>query len=98
MIHLGHRHAERGQDHDVPGVDVRIARDGVLFLGQDADVHRLHAHVHVGVVDDLARQEDAAVRELLARLVRVLDGAVDAVAAKPNSRARRSSRSPARAT
>src|SRR5439155_16351336 len=35
---------------------------------------------YVGIVDDLAHQEQAAIRELGPRLVRVLDGAVHAVA------------------
>src|SRR5690606_40519091 len=39
-----------------------------------------HALVDVRVVDDLADEEDAAVRELVCGLVRVLDGAVHAVA------------------
>ena len=36
--------------------------------------------VDIGIVDDLARQEDARVRKALARLVRVVDRAVDPVA------------------
>ena len=40
----------------------------------------LEAAVDVGVVDDLARQEHAAIGKLAARLVGVVDGAIDAVA------------------
>jgi hypothetical protein len=65
---------------DVARQDPGVALGRVLRVGQDADVHVLDARVDVGVVDDLPRQEDAPVRELLARLVRVLDRAVDAVA------------------
>ena len=36
--------------------------------------------VHVRVVDDFAGQEHAAIGKPLARLVRVVDGAIDAVA------------------
>ena len=40
----------------------------------------LDAAVDVGVVDDLAGQEHAAIGKLAARLVGVVDGAIDAVA------------------
>ena len=49
-------------------------------IGQEADALRAQLVVDVRVVDDLAGQEDAPVREALARLIGVVDGAVDAVA------------------
>ena len=58
----------------------RVPILGAAVVGQDADPERLDAAVHLGVVDDLAGEEDPAVRELLPRLVGVLHRAVDAVA------------------
>src|SRR5687768_16477848 len=43
------------------------------------NAHGLDARVDVGVVNDFARQEDAAIGKLAARLIRVVDGAIDAV-------------------
>jgi hypothetical protein len=80
VLELAHRHPEGRQDHDVGLVDGRVALVRLLLVLQDHDPERFDASVDLGVVDDLAREEDAPVRELLARLVRVLDGAVDPVA------------------
>ena len=79
-LEVADRHAERGEDHHV----VRSHRGEVELAARGA-VEALHAHgmelgIDVGVVDDLAHQEQAAVRKLGARLVGVLDRAVDAVA------------------
>ena len=49
-------------------------------VGEEADAGRAQPIVHVRVVDDLAGQEDVAPGEPPARLVGVVDGAVDAVA------------------
>src|SRR5688572_32108558 len=43
------------------------------------NAHGLDARVDVGVVNDFARQEDAAIGKLAARLIGVIDGAIDAV-------------------
>ena len=80
VLHLGHRDAERRQDHDVRLLDAGVALFGGVFVVGDPDPERLDPPVDLRVVDDLAREEDAAVRELLARFVGVLDRAVDAVA------------------
>jgi hypothetical protein len=79
-LHLRHGNPERGQDHHVGALDFFVALGGLSGLGEDADAHGLDAPVHVGVVDDLTREEHPPVGKLLACLVRVLDGAVDAVA------------------
>ena len=68
--------AERRQDHHVVR---RHASNDFAGIAREADAHRPHAVVHVGVVDDLAGQEDAAVGKA-ARLIGVVDRAVDAVA------------------
>ena len=73
-------HAEGGDDDDV----VRADRGQVIGSGpaggQEADPHLGQLAVHARVVDDLARQPDPAVGEAVARLVGVLDRAIDAVA------------------
>ena len=76
---LEHRdgHAERGQDDDVRGAE---AIDGVNLVAQETDALGAQVFVHVRVVDDFAREEHLAVRKSLARLVRVIDRAVHAVA------------------
>jgi hypothetical protein len=80
VLHLRDGDAERGQDHDVAGGHRRVAGGRIRSVGKQADPHPLQASVHVGVVDDLAGEEDAPVGELLPRLVGVLDRALDAVA------------------
>ena len=67
---------EHGFDPITPAVGNFLFVD----VGEDADAHALQARVDLGVVDDLAGKEDAAVGELLARPVRVLHRAVHAVA------------------
>ncbi len=79
-LHLHHRHPEGGQDHHVLRRHLGVAPVMVGGLGQDADPQALDAAVHVGVVDDLAGEEDPAVGELLAGLVGVLHRPVDPVA------------------
>ena len=53
-----------------------------VFVGiaQKADALRAQLIVDVRVVDDLAGQKDVAVGKALARLIGVVDGAIDAVA------------------
>ena len=70
--------AERRQDHHVVGAERDRCSSGVV--GQEADPHRPQLLVDVRVVDDFAGQEHAAVGKALAGLVRVVDGAIDAVA------------------
>ena len=54
---------------------------GVLAgVGEEPDPHRPQLVVDVRVVDDFAGEEDVAIGEALARLVGVVDRAVDAVA------------------
>ena len=55
------------------GVD-RLGR-----VAQEPDAHRAQLIVDVRVVDDFAGQEHAAIGKALARLVGVVDGAIDAV-------------------
>jgi hypothetical protein len=74
---LADRHAEGGQDDDVVLPERRAI---FAWIRQDADAARTELIVDVRVVDDLAGQENALVRKLLARLVRVVDRAIDAVA------------------
>ncbi len=76
-LQIADRHAERRQDHDVlrpepRGIFVRVA--------QEADAGRAQLVVDVRVVDDFAGQEHLAIREARARLIRVVDRAIDAVA------------------
>jgi len=74
---LRHGHTKGGQDDDV----VRPERRAILArIGQEPDAPRPQLIVDVGIVDDFAGQEDALVRKLLARLVRIVDRAIDAVA------------------
>src|SRR6185437_15615139 len=78
-LEVFHSHAERGHEHDVSCNDVREIEFSAL-----GTVEKLHAHgtelgVDVGIVDDLADQEDPRVGELGAGLVGVFDRAVDAV-------------------
>ena len=69
--------AERRQDHDVVLAEASIA---VAVVAQERDPHGPQLLVHVRVVDDFAGEEHAAVGKALARLIRVVDGAIDAVA------------------
>jgi hypothetical protein len=73
------RHAERRKNHDVVGLEAPEVEDAV-GRQENLDPHLAEAGVDVRVVDDLADEEQASVRELAASLVRVLDGALDAVA------------------
>ncbi len=77
LLELGDRDTECREDHHVvgPGVIQAFRR-----LAQKADAHRPQLVVDVRVVNDLAGQEHAAFGKPLARLIRVVDGAVDAVA------------------
>ena len=69
--------AERRQDHDV----VRRQRvERFTRVGEEADALRAKLVVDVRVVDDFAGQEHRAIGKALARLVRVVHGAIDAVA------------------
>ena len=76
-LHVGRRDAERRQDDDILGVE-----RGAIGIGIAEELNPLGAQaiVDVRVVDDFAGQEDAAVGKPLTRLVRVVDGAIDAVA------------------
>ncbi len=71
------RDAERGQDDDIVSAE---PIDRFTGIGEEADAHRPQLLVDVRVVDDLAGQVHAAIGKALARLIRVVDGAVDAVA------------------
>ena len=72
-----HRHAERGNDADIRGIE---AVDRVAEVVEETHAGRTQPAVDVRVVNDLAGQEDAPVREPMPCLIRVVDGAVDAVA------------------
>ena len=74
-----HRHgdAECRQDDDVIGSDGVLALAGVA---QEPDAGVPQPVVDPRVVDDLAGEVDGPFRETAARLVRVVDGPVDAVA------------------
>ena len=47
---------------------------------EEGDPHRLEFGVHVRVMDDFTRQIDGTIRELLSRLIGVVDRALDSVA------------------
>ena len=69
--------SECWKDHDV----VRRQRvERFTRIAEEADSLRADLIVDVRVVDDFAGQKDAAIGKALARLVRVVDGAIDAVA------------------
>ena len=76
-LHLGRRHAERRQHHHVVGAERRTCLVGVA---QELDALAAEAIVDVRVVDDFARQEHAAIGKSLARLIGIVDSAIDAVA------------------
>ena len=59
------------------GVSASIDSPGI---GQEADALGAQLVVDVRVVDDLAGQVDGTIGKPLARLIRVVDGAIDAVA------------------
>src|SRR5206468_5800418 len=70
------RDAERGEDDDVLS---RESIDGARIVAQELHAHRPQLLVDVGVVDDLAGQQHAPIRKPLARLIGVVDRAIDAV-------------------
>src|SRR5688572_24346386 len=79
LVEVVNRDAERGEDHHVlrrhrAEIELTVSRL------EDLDAHFPQACVHVRVVDDLAHQINAAVRELAARLIRVFHGALDPIA------------------
>src|SRR5688572_8821576 len=76
---LGHADAERGEDHDIAGGNLTEALHWIVRVGEDLNPHRLDALVDVRIVDNLARQKYPPIGELPARLIRVIDGAIDAV-------------------
>ncbi len=80
VLELGHADAEGRHDHDIAGGDVAKARHRVARVVENFDAHVAQALVDVGVVDDFAGQEHAAVGKLPAGLVGVVHRAVDAVA------------------
>ena len=65
-----------------------------IGVAQELDALGAQPVVDVRVVDDLAGQEDAAIRKPLARLIRIVDGAIDAIA--ESEFAREMNRQPAR--
>ena len=69
--------AEGRQDDHVGGGEGGRRLAGVA---QEADALATQPIVDVGIVDDLAGEEDPPVGELEPRLVGVVDGAIDAVA------------------
>ena len=73
-------HAERRQDHHVLRGDMSEVEGAGLVRVEEPNSHFGHAPIHVGVVNDLTHQVDAAVGKLVDRLVRVIDGSVDSVA------------------
>ena len=77
LLQLCDGHPECRQNHDVVGPEA-IDRSGIV--AQKTDAHRSQLFVDVRVVDDFAGQMDGAIRKPLARLVRIVDRAVDAVA------------------
>src|SRR5690606_14151228 len=79
-LEVRQRDAEGGDDDDVVGRDPGEVEFSVGARIDEPDPHALQPLVDVRVVDDLADEEDAPVRELVGRLVGVLDGAVHAVA------------------
>src|SRR5262249_58741933 len=76
-LQIGDRDAEGRQDHDVFWPETRGIFSGVC---QEADAGGAQLVVDVRVVDDFAGQKDPAVAEPLARLIRVVDRTIDAVA------------------
>ena len=74
------RDSEGWYDDHVLGVEPAEIEATVRPRHQELDPHLLHPAVHVGIVDDLTDEEKAAVGELVARFVGVLDGPVHPVA------------------
>ena len=72
-----HRDAERGNDDDIRGLE---AVERVAEVVEETHAGRPQPAVDVRVVNDLAGQEDAPVREPMPCLIGVVDRAVDAVA------------------
>ena len=72
--------AERRHDHDVLGGDPGEVELALGIVLEDGDAHGPELGVHVRVVDDLADQEEAALRKLDTGLVGVVDRAVHPVA------------------
>ncbi len=90
--------AERGEDHHVVGMDLRVSLRRIhRARGQDDDGHLAKARVVVAVLDDLAGQEDPPVGKTMPGFVSVLYRPVDPVA-NPNSRASLGRSSPATAS
>ena len=76
-LHVGRGHAEGRQHDHVLRAERRARRVGVA---EKLDALGAEAVVDVRVVDDLAGEKHAAIRKPLARLIGVVDRAVDAVA------------------
>jgi hypothetical protein len=83
LLQHRHRHTERGENDDVVRPEAAGARG---LVAEELDAHRAQLLVDVRVVNDLAGQVDRALRKPLARLVRVVDGAIHAVAEAELSR------------
>ena len=77
LLELLDRDTEGRQNDDIGNVDLlnRLSR-----ITQEADAGVTQPTVNLRVVDDLTGQEDPTVGESSARLIGVVDGAVDAVA------------------
>ena len=78
LLEVAGRHAERRQQHHVARPRARERLEA--RVAEEADALAPQARVHAGVVDDLPGEDHALVREALEGLVRVVDGAVHAVA------------------
>jgi hypothetical protein len=76
-LQLGDGYAKCRQNHDVVRAEGFV---GFARVAQKADTLRAELIVDMRVVDDFARQVDRVVWKATARLVGVVDGAIDAVA------------------
>ena len=74
-LHFRRGHAERGQHDDVARAEV-VLRAGVA---QKPDAEVPQPVVHVRVVNDFAGEKNPAIGKPLARLIRIIDGAIDAI-------------------
>ena len=78
-LEVVNRDAERRQNHHVLRRHRRKV-EATIRRQQDGDAHFAQPRVHVRIVNDLANEIDAPVRKLPPRLIRVLHGALHAVA------------------
>ena len=80
LFEVVQRHAECGQDDDVPRVDGGEVERSVGVRIDEGDSHIGHPLIHVRIMDDLTDEVDVPVREFVHRLVCVVHRPIDAIA------------------